>query len=100
MKTLFSVVLALGLSTTAAFANDHEGKDFNARKAEVSKEVDERIKALQEHKACVDAAADPAALKSCREKMKEFRHEQKMEHMGKRKERLEKRMEKMKEEKK
>lgn len=85
---------------TSAFADESkDNKDFAARKAEVSKEVDEHIKALQDHKTCVDAAADPNALKACREKMKEYRHGQMMEHMQGKKERLEKRMDKMKEKK-
>ncbi len=100
-KSILAAVMAISLGASTALAEHHEeGKDFPARKAEISKEIDEHIKALQDHKSCVSAAQDPAAMKACREKMKEYRHGQMMERMGDKKERLEKRMEKMKEKKK
>ncbi len=71
MKSLFlSTVLALSFS---AFADHHEEDaklDFPAMKEKVTKNLDERIAALQEHKSCVSAASSKEELKACREKMK------------------------------
>ncbi|MEK6556237.1 MAG: hypothetical protein AABZ31_13405 [Bdellovibrionota bacterium] len=92
---LLGAVLALSLNVSLSFAQGDE-KDFATHKAEISKEVDEHIKALQDHKSCIDGAKDKDALKACREKMKEYRHGNMMERMEGRKDRIDKRMEKMK----
>lgn len=71
MKTLLIAYLLLG--SVAAFADHHEEWDklpFPEKKAKVSEKLDMKIKKLQEHKTCVDSAADEAALKTCKEKMK------------------------------
>jgi hypothetical protein len=56
----------------------------------------EHIQKLQEHKACVSGASTPEALKQCRASMKEWRQDQRLEQMEKRKARIEERMQKLK----
>ena len=93
-RTLLAAVFALSLNASISFADDK--KDFATHKAEISKEVDEHIKALQDHKSCIDGAGDKDGLKACREKMKEYRHGNMIERMEGKKDRLDKRMEKLK----
>jgi 3-keto-L-gulonate-6-phosphate decarboxylase len=99
MKAIAHLALAAGLVlfTGPVFADHHEGKNFEEHKANMVKELDERLASLNAHKTCVSAAKDHEAMKACHEKMKEVRQENRMEHMEKRKERMEKRMERMKE---
>ena len=64
----------------------HEEKAY----AHLLKVIDERAKNLQEHRGCVAAAADDAALKKCREGMRAFmkEHREEMrEHMKEMRER-------------
>lgn len=95
MKLLIALIIALPLMV---FADHHEeggkGKSFSERKAHAVKKVDERISRLQEHKSCIQGAADKKAMKACRDKQKEYRKEMKhkrKEMRGKRKEMREKR---------
>lgn len=92
----FLILIAAMVFSTQSFADMHEGdgKDFNTNKAEVLKHLDEKIAKLNEHKACVTAAADKEAFKKCHESMKEFRQDKKEEWKQKREERREKRKEK------
>lgn len=87
----FAVFIMIFGFSTVAFS---QGENFEARKAEATKEIEERIAKLQEHKSCVSAASDQEALKKCRESMKEFRQEEKAERLNRRKERLQKRIDK------
>lgn len=75
----FLLVAALCLGSLASFADEHEGKTFEEKKAKMSQHLEERLAHINEAKACVSAAADEAALKVCKEKMKEHRKEMKKE---------------------
>ena len=79
---LFSLLFSAFMTLIAHATN------FDERKSEVLKEIDERIAKMQEHRGCVSAATDPAAMEKCRESMREFRHDNKMERMEKRRERM------------
>ncbi len=52
------------------------GPNFDQRKAEILKMLDERVATLQEEKGCVQAAKNHDDLKACRKK-----HKQEMEKM-------------------
>lgn len=95
MKVLV-MVLAASFSLQS-FAQEQESKpevqNVEARKAEMLKNIDERIAKLNEHKTCVSAAPNKEALKKCHESMKEFRNDQKEQWKEKREERKEKRKE-------
>ena len=70
-----------------AFADHHEekkGEKFADHKARVLGKIDKRIAAMNEHKNCVSKAADKAAIKACRGKMKEARGEWKDERKERR----------------
>ncbi len=69
----FLLVAALCLGSLTSFADEHEGKAFEEKKAKMSQHLDERLAHINEAKACVAAAADEAGLKACRAKMKEHR---------------------------
>lgn len=74
-KVILVLVVFMG---SVAFADHHEemkGEKFETQKAKVLEKIDKRIKAMNEHKSCVSAAKDKAALKACRGKMKETRGE-------------------------
>lgn len=100
MKLFNQVILASALLVGAsAFADHHDemaGKTFEERKASMSKNADEHIAFLNEHKTCVTSAADDAALKACGEKMRAHHMDHKMDRMEKRKDKMEKKMDKMK----
>lgn len=104
MKLVLSAIFVLGLGQAAFAGPGHEhgkdhnmGKTFAERKTHMQTEIDQRLTQMTEHKACVGAAADDAALKACHEKMHEKHMEKRMDKMEARKERMEKRMDKMKE---
>ena len=82
MKTALIAALFTGLCVTSVFAADEKGvgQNFETRKAEVLKNIDQRIVRNQEEKACVQSAANHDALKACREK---FRAEMKSDRPGK-----------------
>ncbi len=77
MKFLLIAVLCLG--SLSSFADKHEGKTFEEKKAKMSQHLDERLSHLNDAKSCVSAASDEAALKACRGKMKEHKKEMKEE---------------------
>lgn len=83
MKRALIVAVLTGLFATTAFATDGKpgmgGQNFEARKAEVLKNIEQRIARNTEEKACVQAATSHDALKACREK---FRAEIKNDHQG------------------
>lgn len=75
MKKRFIPVMVLSLALVfPAFAAENEGQrkgagpNFENRKAEVLKNIDERIDGMQQLKACVQAAKNHEDMKSCREK--------------------------------
>lgn len=84
-----SLVLFAGISAVA------EEGDFATHKAEVLKHVDGRIQNLQEHKTCVNSAANRDGLKDCRAKMKDEHQDRKAHRLERRKERLEKRADRL-----
>lgn len=92
---LLSIFLTPFLFSAMANAEGPSGGNFEENKAKILANLDERMGKLQEHKACVSAAADKDAMKACREKMKGWREMEKEERMAKRKERMDKRMKKM-----
>lgn len=104
MKKLFLIVASLGMFASAYSQN---GEEFAKRKAEMIANIDKRIVHMQEHRACVAAANDHAALAKCHEiakaeheEMKGERQKSEMEHLDKKSKKLEeqkaKLMEKMK----
>ena len=99
MKLLLALALTFG--SFAAFAEIEDGPDmgktFAERKAHMQTEIEQHLTAMNAHKTCVNAAADDAALKACRDKMIEMHAQKRMGNMEGRKDMLEKRMEKMKE---
>lgn len=50
-----------------------KGADFETRKAEMVKHLEERLAALQQHKACLQGAKDQEALRACQKTMMEHR---------------------------
>jgi len=67
-----AVVLSLAFAVSA-FADERQpsnnpGQNFEQRKAEILKMMDERIAGIQEEKSCVQAAKSHEDLKACREK--------------------------------
>lgn len=90
-------ILLLGsliVISLSAIADDKKDDGFAAHKTEALAGLDKRISAMQEHKTCVTAANDKDAMKVCHEKMKDFRMENRSEHMGKRHERMGEKMKK------
>lgn len=75
MKFLFAALLCLG--SLNSFAEKEEGKTFEEKKAMMLSGTDERLKHMNELRSCISSAADEAALKACRQKMKEYRKEMK-----------------------
>ena len=88
MKGILVLIAAFSLTGLA------EEADFTKHKAEVITEIDQHIQKMQENKTCVNAATDKSGLQSCHAKMKEFRKSERMDRLGKRKERIEERMKK------
>lgn len=76
MKKLFGLFLLTFFIVDSSLvkADDHEEKgeisaeQFNIRKTEKLKRIDEKINALNESKNCITAATDRAALRACNEK--------------------------------
>lgn len=96
MKKIIAV--ALVFAATSAFAVDQAPAppgaagqpgpakpDFNTVKAKIVERINTRIARNQEELACVQAAADHAALKACREKFKEEMRAQHKAMSGQRK---------------
>jgi hypothetical protein len=101
MKVSNFVLAALSavLMSSAAFAQDAAmpaaGGDMNARKAEVMAQMDARIAALTEAKACISSATEKEAMKKCHDGLKDDRMAMKMEHMDKKINRMEMRKNKL-----
>jgi hypothetical protein len=90
----FSVVLSVGLFSARVLADSE--KNFEERKAEHLKEIDEKIQKMQDHRNCVANSKATEDLKKCREAMKEFHKAEKLERLENRKKGLDKKMEEMK----
>lgn len=92
---LISLLAAPFFLASIANAEGPAAGNFEENKAKILANLEERMGKLQEHKACVAAAADREAMKACRDKMKGWREMEKEERMAMRKERMEKKMKKM-----
>jgi hypothetical protein len=83
-----AIVLSLALAVPA-FAVDggqppnNQAPNFEQRKADILKNIDERIARIQEERTCVQAANSHEDLKACREKMRQEMEKMRGE-MGKR----------------
>jgi hypothetical protein len=82
-----ALALAFGVPAFASDGNQPPkgpGPNFEERKSELLKNIDERINSLQEGKKCVEAAQNHDDLKACREKqrkeMEKARSEMKDSH--------------------
>jgi hypothetical protein len=78
MVIFLVVIFTLGVSILAYSQNPQPAKpqekmSIEERKAQIISSIDERIKMLQEEKACVSAAKTREDLRKCREKVKEER---------------------------
>jgi hypothetical protein len=74
-KTLIAMAVSILFAAPAIAADNApqaKGPDqnFEQRKADILKRIDERIARNQEEKACVEAAKNHDDLKACREKFK------------------------------
>lgn len=85
MKHFLFPLTALFIAQMPLFADE---MNFESHKAEVLKNIDERMAKLAEHKACVSASTEPKAMKECREKMKEWMKAEREERKEHRKERM------------
>lgn len=92
---LISLLVAPFFFASIANAEGPAAGNFEENKAKILANLEERMGKLQEHKACVAAAADREAMKACREKMRGWREMEKEERMAMKKERMEKKMKKM-----
>jgi hypothetical protein len=76
MKTAMIAAAVSILFAAPAFAADNApqpkgpGPNFEQRKAEILKRIDERIARNQEERACVQAAQNHNDIKACRDKFK------------------------------
>jgi hypothetical protein len=95
LHKILSVVFFL--NGALAMAEGAKDDKFAEHKQKALTEIDERLQKLNEHKACVSAATNVAALEECHKKMQEFRFGERMEHMQNRKERIDERMKKAQE---
>ena len=72
-KTAIAAAVFSFVFTTSVFAAGSQpttepGPNFDSRKAEVLKKLDEQMQNIQEAKNCVQAAKTPPDMKACREK--------------------------------
>jgi hypothetical protein len=69
---LSALLLVLGLAGFAETLHAANGApaDFEQRKAEQLRRLDQRLSRLRDERACVQAAASQDALKSCRQQLK------------------------------
>lgn len=80
------LVIATLLMSATAFADHHEekAKTLDEIKTRISANIDQRIAALQSHKACVQGAASKDALQACRDANKEAMKKLHVENKGER----------------
>ena len=72
-KAIAAVVLTLAFAAPVFAAGGDQppmgtGPNFDQRKAEILKALDEQMSSLQEAKTCIQAAKNHDAIKACREK--------------------------------
>lgn len=87
VSTLVALVLFTGFAlplTWSKSANADDQSEFQTRKSDALKSLDEHIQKLQEHKNCVNSAENPEAMKKCRAAMKTWRQELKREMKSRR----------------
>lgn len=74
---------SMAMAMDQAAPMDGKGKEqtFEAKKAEILGHMKERMAEMQKKQACVEAAKDHEALKTCFPKWKEERGEHMKEHM-------------------
>jgi galactokinase/mevalonate kinase-like predicted kinase len=84
-KTAGFLMLFLIFNAQANSSNEMASKTLDEKKATITKNLEERIKHLNQMKACVANAKDDASLEDCRSEMKEMRHEMKKNWKKKRK---------------
>lgn len=77
---LFTASLCF-LFTTWAYS---QGEGFERKKSERLADIDEHLKKLQEHRACVSAATTYDDLSRCRYAMRDWRREKNYDGLGKR----------------
>jgi len=76
MKTAIIAMAASLLFAAMSFAADNApqpkgpGPNFEQRKADILKRIDERIARSQEEKTCIQAANNQDDLKACRDKIR------------------------------
>ncbi len=80
MKLILGLSLFVSLSSFA-----EKGPEFDEFKSKIVANIDERIAAMNAHKACVQGAANREALKACREAHKTKMKSLKEENQGERK---------------
>ncbi len=73
LKIIASLVLVISLNAGAEEKKEKSQESIAEIKTRLTQNLDKRISQLQETKACVSAAQDKEALKSCRERSKEQR---------------------------
>ena len=87
-KAAIAVAISLALAGSA-FAVDGgqsqngPGPNFDQRKTDILKMLDERASRIQEEKNCVQAAKNHEDLKACREKQREKMEKMRQEMKGK-----------------
>jgi hypothetical protein len=86
--------LTLGLASVSSMAQPE--KNFEERKTQHLKDIDEKILKMQEHRTCVSSAQSVDDLKKCKESMREFHNAEKVERMENRKKNIEKKLENLK----
>jgi hypothetical protein len=85
MKTALIAAILTGALIVSAFAADSDtnpqglGQDFEQKKSDVLKHIEQRIARVQEEKACVQSAKAHSDIRACREK---FRVEMKQDHQN------------------
>ena len=71
----FKILGSLLITATATFFSSTslaQGPEFEKRKAERLARLDQQIQKLQEHRACVNAAASHEAMRKCGDEMREW----------------------------
>ena len=98
MKRHFSLLTAaiFTICLVSATSMAEPDKNFEERKAQHLKDIDEKIQKMQEHRTCVSNAQSVDDLKKCKESMREFHQAEKAEHMENRKKNIEKKLENLK----
>lgn len=91
-----SISLIVSLGSMSTFASAQPEKNFEERKAQHLKEIDEKIQKMQEHRNCVANTNSVDDLKKCRASMQEFHKSEKIERLENRKKSLEKKIDEIK----